>query len=98
MNIFDRLKNEAPAEKINVVISRHWNNPKITIYLDQNKIQIYTDINDFVSAIYEELPDIKPTWMQRIKGLVSKETMKSELVDATLRVIEKVKESTNQVM
>lgn len=98
MNIFDRLKNETPVEKVNIVVSRHWDNPKITIFVDQNKIQIYTEINDFISAIYQELPDIKPTFMQRLKGLVSKEMIKSDLVEATKRAIEKVKESTNQVM
>jgi len=102
MSVFDRLKTETASEREKVVISRYWNNPAIKITVNQEKIEIFTDLNDFIQCIYQELDktDIKLTLKQRLFGkiVINKDDIQSKLYEAKNIIIEKIKEATTQVM
>lgn len=38
-----------------VVISRHWDNPEITVYVDDEKIEVRMSIEDFCKAVVAEI-------------------------------------------
>ena len=101
-NIFSRLEMEHPSEREKIVISRYWNNPAIKVAVNQEKIEIFTDIDNFIECLYQELDksDIKLTLKERVFGRISpnKPDIQKQLFDAKNRIIEKIKESTSQVM
>ena len=98
MNGFERL--EQPQERVNVVISRFWNHPNITITVNRDKIELIADIHDFINALYEELekPVLKQTLKQRIKGEIPDQRLRDRLYVACDKATEKIKYATLQVM
>ena len=90
-NIFDGFSRlEQPQERHKVVISRHWDNPQITVSVNKDKIEVFSDIDDFITALLEELGS--PTL------ILTRNQLKQKLRLATVKVIEKTKLTTAQVM
>ena len=81
---------EVPVLREKVVISRHWNNPEITVTVNADKIVITSDINAFIDALAAEMA--KPALILNRKRLIK------QLHAAGAVAIEKLKESTAQVM
>ena len=88
---WDRSPNEKDSEeRIAVVVSRHWDNPKITVTLNREKIEVMCGLNDFVSALADEMPHPMKVWRRK--------KQRTEALAAMLRAVEKVKQATAQVM
>jgi len=39
-----------------VIISRHWDNPEITVHVDDEKIEVQMSIEDFCKSLVAEIP------------------------------------------
>lgn len=74
----------------NIVISRHWNNPKISIVVDAQHIGITMPLDDFLEALKAEIESV--TWTFR------KETFDAQFDDAAERAIEKIKGESARVV
>ena len=81
---------EPPAETVRVVISRHWNNPQITVTVNREKIELYMSIQGFTEALLSELG---PAWK-----LFTRDRLRRKMQQAVHQAIEKTKEASNQVM
>ena len=78
------------AEKVSLVISRHWNNPTITVAVNQDQIQLFADIGSFAKGVLAELPHPAKVW--------TRAQMESALLTALVKAVEKVKDASSQVM
>ena len=101
-DVFDRFKTEYQDQRLLVAISRYWNNPEIKIEVTRERINVMMTFEDFMLALHQELenPDIKLTWRERLSGIckAKHEKVLERLLRASVRVIEKTKEATSQVM
>ena len=84
----NRLEVATLREK--VVISRHWNNPAITVTVNADQIVIASDITAFIEALAAEIA--------RPALILSRKRMVTQLHAACAAALEKIKESTAQVM
>jgi hypothetical protein len=84
------ILNQTPEERLQVVISRHWDRPQIEVTVNREKIAVVMDMQDFIKALAAEMP---PTWKT-----LTKDRRDSALSAAYLKTIEKVKEATSAVM
>ena len=77
-------------EKHAVVVSRHWNNPKIDITVNRDGITLICPLDDFVRALVAELGSARFVLLRR------------EAQEAVARAagvaVEKIKESSARVM
>ena len=73
-------------QKNTLVISRHWDNPKINVLVTTKGIQIETSLDDFLVALAKEMGN--PTM------LLTKNMLLSALRGASLEVLEKIKEAS----
>ena len=101
-NVFQRFGLEYQDTQTQIVISRHWNKPEITVSVNREKIEIAQSMEVFINNLYHELsiPDEKLSLKSRIKGVFTPEREKilERLANAAQRVIEKSKEASSQVM
>jgi hypothetical protein len=72
-----------------VVISRYWDNPMITVVIDDEKIEVKMPVQDFLKAIVAEIPHPSAT-MTRSK-------LEAQVLKVLPVVLNKVKEATAQV-
>lgn len=84
---FDQLI--APTERTRIVVSRYWNNPEITIKVDEKMISLFTDLPAFISALVAEID--QPLTLTRT-------SLELKLQKAAKRSVEKIKEASSQVM
>jgi len=108
---FDVLERLNPSfDKEQVIISRFWSNPQITVTVNRDRITVYASMEDFVDAVIAEL-DLKAPEPKKLTGLrawllselpspeqVQKEYVAKSIRKAVHRVIEKLKDATSQVM
>jgi hypothetical protein len=88
--VFDRFERiEQKSERTKLVISRHWNNPEIQITVDEKRIVLFADLDDFIVALISEID--KPITF-------SKAALADKIASASRKAVEKIKQSTNQVM
>jgi len=73
-----------------VTISRHWKNPKITTSISTDGIAIQMSMEDFVTALKEEIGSV--TWV------VMQKTFSERLDAAVEKVISGMKQETVKVM
>jgi hypothetical protein len=73
-----------------VTISRKWNNPQIQHTLSGEGIAIEINLDDFITAIKEEVGSL--TWTFR------KQTFEKQLDEAVRAVIEEIKRETIKVI
>ena len=84
------------SEKTSIVISNHWHNPGINITIKhdgespEGSIHVEMNMNDFLIAMSEELKHPLKVWSKKKQAL--------ELKCACDVVLEKAKQTTNQVM
>lgn len=88
--VWDRGPADEIEERTAVVISRHWGNPEIRITVNQEKIELLTNINDFVDAVLTEIGS--PVL------LMTKKQLRRRANNAVLVAIEKIKEASAKVM
>jgi hypothetical protein len=74
--------------KYRVVVSRHWLQPNIEIYIEQNGIVMGIGLGDFVRALAIEIGS--PAMIFKRK------TLEDRVISAAERVIEKVKSESNR--
>jgi hypothetical protein len=74
----------------NIVISRHWDNPRISIVVDASHIGISMTLDDFLEALREEIESV--TWTFK------KSTWDAQFDAAADRVIEKIKGESARVV
>lgn len=91
MSLFDRFPTEQSSDKMSIVISRHWNNPQITITVNREKIELVMTLEQFIDSLISELDNKKII-------LTTKNKMNEKIKKTAKNVILKVQESTNQVM
>lgn len=91
MSLFDRFPTKQSSDKMSVVISRHWNNPQITITVNREKIELVMTLEQFIDSLISELDNKKII-------LTTKNKMDKKIKKTAKNVILKVQESTNQVM
>lgn len=77
-------------EKTAVVISRKWNNPKITVMVTSKEISMEVSIDQYLESLLAEMGN--PTL------LVTKEQLKNKLFTASAAVIQEFKGSTRFVV
>jgi hypothetical protein len=77
-------------ETVRVVVSRYWNKPQITVTVNHEKIELFTDIGVFREALLTELGS---PWR-----LFTRERLRRKMEQAFTDIIEKVKEASAQVM
>lgn len=87
---WSRSPNEQELEKMAVVISRHWNNPEISITVNRDKIELVCSLESFVEALAQEMGS--PMFSMSMKN--QKDRAKQAMVTA----VEKIKESSSKVM
>jgi len=73
-----------------ITISRFWHSPKITTTISNESIKLKMDLEDFVTALKEEVGSV--TWTFR------KETFEKQLDEAVERTLKKIQQETNKVM
>ena len=73
--------------KNTLVISRHWDNPKINVFVTTKGIQIETSLEDFLFALTQEAGN--PTM------LITKGMLLSALQGASSAALEKIKEASS---
>lgn len=110
---FDELMRFQPSERETVVISRHWDNPKITVTVNQDKIAILMQMSDFVDALVAEigdprflLPEEKRkvlSWRERLKQRFDPPALNQENLGIRVRhaahmAVEKIKEASAQAI
>lgn len=91
MSSFDRFPTEQPNEKMQIVISRHWNNPQITITINRDKIELVMSLDKFIESLISELNNKNVI-------ITTKNKMNKQITESAKKVILKAQESTNQVM
>jgi hypothetical protein len=74
--------------KSTVTISRHWNNPKINKTVTVDGIALSIDMDDFVTALKEEIGSVTTTF--------TKKTFETKLDKAVYSTIEKIKEESKK--
>lgn len=74
----------------NIVISRHWDNPRISIVVDASHIGITMTLNDFLEALKNEIESVTWTFRQA--------TFHQQYDEAVERVIEKIKGESARVV
>jgi hypothetical protein len=75
---------------LNIVITRHWHNPKIQIVVDDQHIGLTIALEDFLEALREEIESV--TWTFK------KSTWDAQFDAAAERVIEKIKGESARVV
>jgi hypothetical protein len=98
---------QLPNERKSVVISRHWDNPEITITVNHDLITVVCSLRDFVEAVIAEVGDpqilapveaLAPrSWWQRATNkppTLSTESLGKRIRFAANSAIEKIKEAT----
>jgi len=73
-----------------VIISRHWDNPAITVSVKHEKIEVAISLNDFVSALAAEFGSPAMVFTNA--------TFRKRLFDCVDAALIKVKQATNSVM
>jgi hypothetical protein len=87
---WDRGPDKEREPKESLVISRHWGNPEIKITVNQEKIELLTNIKDFTDALIAEIGN--PLM------ILTRAQLKQRIENAAHVVIEKIKEASAQVM
>lgn len=87
---WDRGPTEKNIDRFSVVISRHWDNPKISITVNQDKIEMVCTLDDFVSALSKEMSS--PLFM------VTMTRQHANVRKAMINALEKIKEASAKVM
>lgn len=91
MNSLNRLLEEQNLDKHQLVISRHWNNPQISVTVNREKIEVIMSMEEFINCLITELNNEKIV-------LTTKGKMEKKLRDTAKQVVLKAQEATNQVM
>ena len=73
-----------------VTIMRRWNNPQINITIDDDEINIKMKLNDFMSAVKEEIG--KVTWT------FTKDAFETQFDNAVLKIVSAMKRETAKVV
>lgn len=73
-----------------VTIMRRWNNPKINISIDDDEIYIKMNLNDFMSAVKEEIGAV--TWT------FTKDSFSTQFDNAVLKIVTAMKRETSKVV
>lgn len=73
-----------------VTITKLWDNPEITINVDNTGIQFSIPLDDFVSALIQEVGPI--TWV------LTQKSFNAKMVDAKERVLEGIKAESLKVI
>lgn len=90
MTPFDRLVANQKFDKTMVVVSRHWARPKITVSVTDERIAISTAMADFIAALASEIGN--PAF------ILTRKQLRARLEAAAEVALEKVKESSREVM
>lgn len=69
-----------------IVVSRKWNNPEVTAFMENNEVGAKISLDDFINAVVEEVGN--PT------SLVTKQALKNRLIIASSEVIKEMKKQT----
>lgn len=69
-----------------VIISRHWDNPEITVSVDSKKIEVQMSIEDFCKALVAEIPHPLLT--------LSRSQLEKQCLKNIGTVLEKAKQAT----
>jgi len=72
-----------------VVISRYWDNPMITVVIDDKKIEVQIPVQDFLKAIVAEIPHPSAT--------MTRSQLETQILKVLPVVLNKAKEATAQV-
>jgi hypothetical protein len=81
------LFKDTPVNK--VVVSRQWNHPQITAFLDAKEVGAEIDLNDFLTAMLEIIG--KPTY------IMTREQLKTKVFAAKQTILEELKKATVHV-
>ena len=87
---WSRSTNEVDSERMAVVVSRHWNNPDISVTVNRDKIELVCKLDDFVEALTREMGS--PMFSFSMKS------QKDRARRAMLAAVEKIKEASSKVM
>lgn len=74
------------SEQTKVIISRHWNNPEITVYVDSEKIEVQMSIENFCKAIVAEVSHPAFT--------LTRAELEKNVLKVVTTVLEKAKQAT----
>lgn len=91
MNTLNRLLSEQNLDRNQLVISRHWNNPQISVTVNRDKIEVVMSMEEFINCLITDLNNGKI--VVTTKGKIEK-----KLRDTAKQVVLKAQEATNQVM
>ena len=69
-----------------IVVSRKWNNPEVTAFMENNEVGAKISLDDFINGVVEEVGN--PT------SLVTKQALKNRLIIASSEVIKEMKKQT----
>lgn len=109
---FDAISRlEQPTIREKVLISRFWSRPEITVTVNQDRITVLVDMDEFLKALILEMGDpswhvIPPeprTWRTVFKHrpgvlILSQDSLATRVRRAAAIVLEKLKDATAQVM
>ena len=79
---------ELLLEKTTVTVSREWHRPEIVTRVTQKDISLEIDLDDFLVALAEETGN--PTL------LLTKERLKTRLLECSVKVVNKIKEESRK--
>ena len=69
-----------------IVVSRKWNNPNVTAFMENNEVGDKISLDDFINAVVEEIGN--PT------SLVTKQALRNRLIIASSEVVKEMKKQT----
>ena len=69
-----------------IVVSRKWNNPNVTAFMENNEVGAKISLDDFINAVVEEIGN--PT------SLVTKQALRNRLIIASSEVVKEMKKQT----
>jgi putative NADH-flavin reductase len=72
-----------------VVVSRQWNHPQITAFLDVKEVGAQIDLDDFLLAMLDEIG--KPTY------IMTREQLKAKVMAAKDEILSEMKRATAHV-
>jgi hypothetical protein len=115
MSGFDQIdKYLVPTTREQVVVSRFWDRPEITVTVNKDQINVICDLDDFLVGMLEELKDPQMMWREAgdqgksawvwIRTLFPKSyaldhaQLMANIRIAALAALEKIKDATSQVM
>lgn len=84
------MTDEQKYQRSAVVISRHWDNPQITVTITNLSISLEMSLEDFINGLAEDISHPFP--------ILTRNQLKKRLISAAEMVSEKAKEATATVV